>query len=169
VDAAVGSRGPAKKGHLHAVKGAADKRERDNFTPEAPPAYDPAEPDWKRLVGGRDKRLIEDAHDEWELTVKELERRGMLTRTDATSVVDYCICHARVLQCERRLSNKGFVVQGANGPVKNPVAQLLNQWRGSLQKHRDSLGLSPMARLRLGREEEVPPDDDSDLNEPPPV
>lgn len=165
----MGSRGVARTAHLHSVKGAADKRQRDTFIPEAPPEYHPDEPDWAAKIGRRDKQLLTDAHDEWELTVRELERRGMLTRTDATTVVDYCLCHARVLQCERRLSSKGFIVHGANGPVKNPVAQLLSQWRQALQRHRADLGLSPMARMRLGREEERPPDDDSDLNEAPEV
>jgi P27 family predicted phage terminase small subunit len=128
----------------------------------------PEEPEWKRVFG-RDRRAAEDAHAEWERTVLDLHRRGIITRSDATTVGDYCICHARVLQCERRLSNKGFTLPGPNGPVKNPVAMLLNQWRQGLQRHRSELGLSPMARLRLGFEEEEPPDDDSDLNEKPPV
>jgi P27 family predicted phage terminase small subunit len=164
----VGSRGPIARPKLHAVKGAADKRRRLDFIPEEPPAYRPSEPDWRSLFG-RDEHAAEDAHAEWDLTVLELDRRGMLTKTDATTVIDYCLCHARVLQCERRLSSRGFIVTGANGPVKNPVAQLLTQWRTQLQKHRDSLGLSPMARRRLGREEEAPPDDESDLNQAPEV
>jgi P27 family predicted phage terminase small subunit len=164
----VGSRGPIAGQKLHAAKGAADKRQRRDFMPEQPPAYRPSEPDWKPIFG-RDKHAAADAHAEWEWTVLELDHRGMLTKTDAATVVDYCLCHARVLQCERRLSSRGFVVPGANGPVKNPVAQLLTQWRTQLQKHRDSLGLSPMARRRLGREEEPPPDDDSDLDETPEV
>ena len=163
----MGSRGPVKTINLHAINGGADKR--PNHVPEQPPAYNPGEPDWKSIFGGRDRRASTDAHAEWELTVMELERRGMLTRTDATTVIDYCICHARVLQCERRLSSKGFVVPGPNGPVKNPVAMLLNQWRQNLQRHRADLGLSPMARMRLGREEEPVPDDDSDLDDTPPV
>ena len=165
----MGSRGPLKKAKLSVVKGAPDKRARDNFRPESPPAYSPQEPDWKRLLGPQSKRLIADAHDEWELTVTELERRGMISRTDASTVVDYCLCHARVLQCERRLSREGFVISGDRGPVKNPVAQLLGQWRSSLQKHREALGLSPLAIRRLDTEEHEPPDDDSDLNEAPPV
>jgi P27 family predicted phage terminase small subunit len=164
----MGSGGVPKKARLHAVKGAADQGHRRDFTPEQPPAYNPNEPNWKPMFG-RDNRAVADAHAEWELTVMELERRGMLTKTDVTTVIDYCICHARVLQCERRLSNKGFVVPGPNGPVKNPVAMLLNQWRQSLQRHRTDLGLSPMARMRLGREEEPPPDDDSDLDGEPEV
>jgi len=167
----MGSRGPAKKpSSLRVVKGGQDPSHRPAFVPESPPEYHPGEPDWRHIFGGRNtKRLVEDAHAEWELTVMELERRGMLTKTDATGVVDYCLCHARVLQCERQLSCRGFVVEGANGPVKNPVAMLLNQWRQSLQRHRSDLGLSPMARMRLGREEPLPPDDDSDLDGNPPV
>lgn len=163
----MGSRGPTKQ-RLGVIKGGQDPGHQKTKMPGAPPAYRPIEPEWKSVFG-RDKRASEDAHAEWELTVLELDRRGMLTKTDATTVVDYCICHARVLQCERRLSNKGFVVPGPNGPVKNPVAMLLNQWRQNLQRHRADLGLSPMARMRLGREEELPPDDESDLNEAPPV
>lgn len=148
------------------MKGAGDKRSRNDFIPRAQPAYLPDEPDWHELL--RNKRQEALAHSEWELTVTELFRQGVLARTDASVAIDYCLCHARVLDCERRISNK-YTIRGANGTVKNPVAQLLSQWRAQLQKHRDSLGLSPMARLRLGKEEEVPPDDDSDLNEAPPV
>lgn len=164
----MGSRGPIKQGKLHEAKGAADQGQRRDFVREEPPSYSPIEPGWKSIFG-RDKKAVEDAHDEWALTVCELDRRGLLTQTDASTVVDYCLCHARVLQCERRLSNKGFVLPGANGPVKNPVAMLLNQWRRSLDGHRKELGLSPASRRRLNVEEPEPPDDDSDLNEAPPV
>lgn len=134
--------------------------------PQTQPAYLPEEPDWHELLRNRRQEAL--AHAEWELTIMELFRQGVLTRLDASTAIDYCLCHARVFDCERRLSNR-YTVRGANGTVKNPVAQLLSQWRTSLQKHRDSLGLSPMARLRLGLEEEKPPDGDDDLNEPPPV
>lgn len=165
----MGLHGPVKKPRLDVVKGAKDKNIRKMYMPEQPPAYIPAEPDWASLLGSRSRRLIADAHAEWELTVGELQRRGILTRTDVSTVIDYCVCHARVLQCERRLSREGFIVPGANGPVKNPVAQLLAQWRQSLQRHRTDLGLSPMGRARLGREEQPPPTDDSDLDGEPPV
>lgn len=162
----MGSRGFPKTTHLHVATGAPDKRQRGDFSPKPAAAFLPTEPDWHALL--RNKRQEQDAHAEWELTVSELFRTGVLTRTDASTAVDYCICHARVLDCERRLSNK-YTVRGANGTVKNPVSQLLTIWGARLQKHRDSLGLSPMARLRLGLAKETPPDDDSDLDDAPPV
>lgn len=164
----MGSRGFPKKPRLELLKGAADKQQRHNFTPERPPAYAPTEPDWRTFFG-RDRRAAEDAHAEWELTVTELVRRGMVTATDATTVVDYVLCHTRVLQCERRLSARGMVVQGPNGPCRNPAALLLFSYRGTLARLRTELGLTPAARMRLGREEPEVPDDDSDLDEVPPV
>jgi len=165
----MGAHGPLKKQRLTVVKGAPDKRRREQFIPAALPEYHPDEPDWPRLIGARNKRVIEDAHSEWVLTVTELERRGMIARTDVSTVVDYCICHARVLQCERKLSTDGFLLRGERGVQKNPVSTMLNQWRSSLQKLRDSLGLSPRAFRALNQEQEEPPADDSDLDEVPPV
>lgn len=166
--AVMGSRGPVRKPALKSIKGGRDARHEPEFTPEDRAPYMPPEPDWHALFGSRGGRQAEDAHAEWELTVTELFRIGELTRTDASTAADYCLCHARVMDCERRLSNK-YTIRGANGTVKNPVAQLLGTWRGQLQKHRDSLGLSPMARKRMGREEPEVPDDDSDLDQEPEV
>lgn len=165
----MGSRGPIKKPALHAVKGAADQGSRKDFRPEEPPAYSPREPDWASILGNRDKRAVADAQAEWLLTVTELDRRSLLVRTDASTVVDYVLCHARVLQLERRLSSKGFLVMTPKGPVKNPITMTLNQYRQALQSHRIALGLSPAARKRLNVEEPEVPDDESDLDEAPPV
>jgi P27 family predicted phage terminase small subunit len=159
----MGLRGPLPVPDLHAINGGADHRPAK--LPKKEPPYRPIEPKWADIFG-KDAKARKDAAAEWALTVAELDRRGTITRTDASTVVDYCICHARVLQCERELSAGGFVVEGANGPVKNPVSTILNQYRGNLQTFRTALGLSPAGRVRLGQQEEAPPDDDSDLDEP---
>lgn len=165
---AMGSRGPLKQDRLHVVKGAADQGTRKDYRADEPPAYSPQAPDWRSILG-RDKRAVADAEAEWELTVTELDRRGLLARTDASMVVDYVLCHARVLQLERRLSSKGFMLQTPKGPVKNPVTTTLNQYRGALQAHRVALGLSPAARKRLNVAAPEPGDDDDDLKRKPPV
>ena len=158
----MGSRGPLKTANLKAINGGADHR--PEFRPKLADPVMPRMPRWVSIFGS-EKQAARDATSEWKRVVPELHRLGALARVDQSVIVDYCICHARVLQLESKLTQEGWTLEGERGPVKNPLTMVLNQYRSSLQRYKAELGLTPMARARLGLKEEPVPDDDSDLDE----
>jgi P27 family predicted phage terminase small subunit len=161
----MGSRGPTRTPDLRAINGGADHR-----PAEAPPKLpDPALPKMPRwqAVFTNDKQAARDAAAEWKRVIPALHRLGALSVVDESGLVDYCTCHARVLQLERQLTAEGWTIDNnERGIVKNPLTMVLNQNRVTLQRYKTEFGLTPMARVRLGLREEAAPDDDSDLDEP---
>ncbi|MEV6159406.1 phage terminase small subunit P27 family [Nonomuraea sp. NPDC052129] len=133
-----------------------------------PPA-ELAEPDWQETFPTvRDKaqqalnrRAREIARREWRRVVPVLKHTAGLAEVDATLLSDYCVCVARIDQCERDLSTRGLQVEGERGWQKNGATTIVSQYRAQLKVYIRELGLSPSARTGLR-----PPggdDDDSDV------
>ncbi|MEU7861187.1 phage terminase small subunit P27 family [Nonomuraea sp. NPDC049141] len=133
-----------------------------------PPA-ELAEPDWQETFPTvRDKaqqtlnrRAREIARREWRRVVPVLKHTAGLAEVDATLLSDYCVCVARIDQCERDLSTRGLQVEGERGWQKNGATTIVSQYRAQLKVYIRELGLSPSARTGL-----KPPggdDDDSDV------
>jgi P27 family predicted phage terminase small subunit len=160
----VGSRGPVANPNLYAVNGGADHR-KARGTPAKLAPYNPTEPDWKQIFG-KNLPARKDASAHWQWVVPQLLELGQLARIDIPTVTDCCLVYARLRQCERELSERGLLVDSERGLAKNPVTTVLNQYRGAYQRYMTDLGLSPMARLRLGATEPEAPADDSDLDDP---
>src|SRR4051812_19952299 len=85
-----------------------------------PPA-DLTEPDWEQLFPRVQKnRALSDeltrcrrlARIEWRRVVPALRLSAGLTAVDMTVLTDYCVCVARIDQCERRLSRDGLLQLG---------------------------------------------------------
>lgn len=95
--------------------------------------------------------LRRDAQAAWDTTIRQLDAMSMLGRVDATVVVDYCICSARLAQCERELSRIGVTITDPKtGAVRrNPALTAANMYRQQLRFYVGELGLSPSARMRL--------------------
>jgi P27 family predicted phage terminase small subunit len=148
---------------LKAINGGADHRPPPPKPLRLPP-YRPSEPDWKPIFG-RNLTSRRDAAAHWQWIVPQLLELGQLAKIDVPTVTDCCIVYARVRQCERELSERGMLVDSERGLAKNPITTVLNQYRSAYQRYMSDLGLSPMARMRLGATEPEPPDDDSDLDE----
>lgn len=131
-----------------------------------PPA-DLAEPDWSEtFVAAGDgvsatevARCREVASREWQRVVPVLKVSAGVAAVDATVLLDYCVCVARIDQCERSLSRDGLTMLGERGWQKNGAATIAGQYRAQLKTYIGELGLSPSSRTRL------PPgggDDDGD-------
>lgn len=98
---------------------------------------------------------------EWARVVPVLRKSVGLGDPDWSTVVDYCVCTARVEWCERRLSVEGLVVQGDRGMAKNPLTTIVSQYRTQLKTYIRELGLSPSARTGVPpREDDDGPDDE---------
>ncbi|MEU4967786.1 phage terminase small subunit P27 family [Streptomyces smyrnaeus] len=135
------------------------------------PPSELAEPDWLQTfptVRGDDRlrsintRCREVARREWRRVVPVLKLTAGLAEVDTQTVMDYCVCVARIDQCEREISQNGLLMKGERGWMKNGATTVVGQYRQQLARYIGELGLSPSARGRL-----TPPeggnDDDDDV------
>lgn len=120
-----------------------------------PPA-ELAEPDWAdTFLDGSEAeqaavaRLRLVASREWQRIVPVLEVSAGLAAVDTTVLLDYCVCVARIDQCERGLSREGLLMHGERGWQKNGLTTIVAQYRTQLKAYIGELGLSPSARVRL--------------------
>lgn len=128
-----------------------------------PPA-ELSEPDWtdtfadvpgdQRAVNARCREV---ASREWQRVVPVLEFTAGVGTVDTATLTDYCICLARIDQCEREISANGILMQGERGWQKNGATTIVGQYRTQLSRYIGELGLSPSARGRL-----TPPDNSGD-------
>ena len=89
----------------------------------------------------------------------QLERLGVLTEIDGTALGDYCLCLARLRECEQDIQARGMLVPGDRGQVKNASAQLAREYRAAALKWGKRFGLDPLSRSSLDIDTE--PDDDN--------
>ncbi|WP_214327859.1 phage terminase small subunit P27 family [Nonomuraea sediminis] len=135
----------------------------------AVPPGDLAEPDWSevfpasrnRVVRGENIRARNIARREWRRIVPVLTKTAGLGDVDATVLLDYCRCVARLDQCERTISRDGMLMYGERGWQKNGATTIASQYRAQLKVYVRELGLSPSARAGI-----TPPGDDGDDDDP---
>ncbi|MCM1945463.1 phage terminase small subunit P27 family [Streptomyces sp. G2] len=127
-----------------------------------------AEPDWADTfppVRGNPERTKVNARaravasEEWRRVVPLLALNAGLGDVDTAAVKDYCVCLARIDECERELSRNGLLLLGERGWQKNGATTIVGQYRTQLSRYIRELGLSPSARTSLTAPE-VDPDDD---------
>jgi P27 family predicted phage terminase small subunit len=116
--------------------------------------------DQQRQINARCREI---ARREWRRVVPVLKYTAGLAAVDTQTVMDYCICVARIDQCERQISSQGLLIQGERGWMKNGATTVAGQYRTQLKAYIGELGLSPSARGRL-----TPPEgsDDGDEDDP---
>lgn len=118
---------------------------------KTPPA-ELAEPDWKLTFSGADaqnKRCRLVASEEWQRIVPVLKYTAGIGDVDTATLKDYCICVARIDQCEREISKNGLLMQSERGWTKNGATTIVGQYRSQLARYIGELGLSPSARGRI--------------------
>lgn len=118
------------------------------------------EPKPKPIAPACPKDLPREAERLWKSLAPKLERLGLLTETDGPAFADMCLCWARLREAERDISERGLLVPGERGLVKNPAAQLAREYRAGLQKWAARFGLTPADRSAL----DLPADEDDDLD-----
>lgn len=87
-----------------------------------------------------------------------LSDRGDLSELDQAGLADYCLCRIRLEQCEADITQRGILVGGQRGLVKNPSLQLARQYRSAMAKWVELFGLAPLSRQRIS----VPPPEVND-------
>lgn len=141
----------AKPPALKILQGNPGKR-RIKAAPVLPIDHDhaPDEPEWSTLLPSEENTgARHSAGAEWARVVPVLEVVGLLTTIDLALLTDYCLCWARLQECERRLSVEGLVVATEKGPVRNPLSVTAREYRTALRGYIAELGLGPSARGRM--------------------
>ncbi len=100
--------------------------------------------------------LSPDCAAEWQRITGLLRERGALDALDQAAMRDYLLCWSRLHECERDISERGVLVKGDRGPVKNPSCQLARQYRDHLMGWSKELGLTPASRQRIEMPERKP-------------
>ncbi|WP_228646489.1 phage terminase small subunit P27 family [Microtetraspora sp. AC03309] len=133
------------------------------------PAAELAEPRWQdtfpvlrdKAQQALNRRAREVARREWRRIVPVLRHTAGLADVDAHLLLDYCVCVARIDQCERELSLRGLLLEGERGWQKNGATTIASQYRAQLKVYIRELGLSPSARAGM-----TPPGDGDDDEDP---
>lgn len=102
------------------------------------------------------------AAEEWARVVPVLKHSVGLGNTDYFTVVDLCICIARLEWCERQISKEGLIVDGQRGPCRNPLTTVAAAYRTQFKTYIRELGLSPSARTGVPSRKEDNDDDPFD-------
>jgi P27 family predicted phage terminase small subunit len=117
------------------------------------PPGDLPQPDWTATFTDSDNaiasRCREVASREWLVVVPVLKLSTGVSDVDAQVLHDYCVCVARIDQCERALSRDGLVLEGERGWQKNGHTTIVGQYRQQLRSYIAELGLSPSARVKF--------------------
>lgn len=152
----MGARGPAPKPVFALVREGNPGHQKipDSvvLTPE-----DPNEPDWSDTFPTVDeleqqkvnRRGREVARREWRRIAPVLVKSMGLAEVDQEILRDYCICVARIDQCERDISTRGMLILGERGWQKNGSTTVVSQYRSQLRSYIRELGLSPSARAGI--------------------
>jgi P27 family predicted phage terminase small subunit len=78
-----------------------------------------------------------------------LDVMGMLAAVDLVALADWCVCVARLEECEREITRLGLVLEGERGWQRNGAAIIAAQYRQRLGHLSAQFGLSPLARDQL--------------------
>lgn len=100
------------------------------------------------------------AAEEWARIVPVLRVSVGLGNCDYSTVVDLCVCIARMEWCEFQISIEGLIVQGQRGPCRNPLTTVASQYRAQFKTYIRELGLSPSARTGVPGRPDAPGSDD---------
>jgi len=82
----------------------------------------------------------------WKQMAGRLERMGLLTEVDGPAFADYCVCLVRLDAAEKDITERGLLVPGDRGMVKNPSCQIAREYRAAAQKWAARFGLDPASR-----------------------
>ncbi len=92
----------------------------------------------------------------WDEYAPEIERLGILTGVDVSAFRLLSEHYVLSIWAVRELHEGGLIVEGVNGPKKNPVATIFKENSRMALRYMSEFGMTPSSRSRL----EVPPDAD---------
>lgn len=102
------------------------------------------------------RELTGEARTEWRRIVPELEEAGLLSKVDRALLYRYCLAWADYCDLTDQISKTGRLVRGTRGLIRNPLWLLRSDVESNLAEMMRQLGLTPVARLRIGIEHRPP-------------
>jgi P27 family predicted phage terminase small subunit len=133
---------------LKILYGNPGKRPLGDAEPE-PPLEIPEPPD----------HLDDVAKKEWARITELLKNLGLIARLDMAGVAAYCVCYSRWVDAEKRVAKHGIIVLSPDKkfPMKSPYLCVAESAMEAMRKLLAEFGLTPAARVRLGRPTDVKP------------
>lgn len=139
---------PPKPTNLKVLQGNPGKRPINQSEPKPTPVA-PRRPSW----------LVGEAKKEWERIAPELERVGLLTVVDGSTLASYCQWWAIYLQAtkelkvhlqkEKKLTVTYINTQGAENEVPHPSIAIAEKASKNIKAFCTEFGLTPASRARM--------------------
>lgn len=94
--------------------------------------------------------LDDEAREEWDRVIVELDAKGVLDRLDRAMLAAYCAAWSTWSACQREITDKGLIGKNKSGAtVQNPYLSVAAQALRQMHELGSDLGLSPLARTKL--------------------
>lgn len=101
----------------------------------------PEPPDW----------LPDEARDEWDRVVPQLDQLGLLKALDRAVLTAYCLTWARMVEAYKDVASGALTTRGSQGQlVKHPSVMVLETATRELRALAAEFGMTPSAEGRLG-------------------
>ena len=90
------------------------------------------------------------AREEWNRIAASLNRIGLLTQVDRTTMAGYCQCYGRWVEAEQKLAETPAILRMPSGYIQqSPWLTIANKQLELMAKYMAELGLTPASRSRL--------------------
>lgn len=115
----------------------------------------------KRAINGQEPKppgslpdcpahLSAEATAEWHRIADSLNRIGLLTQVDRTTMAAYCQCYGRWVEAEQKLKETPSILRMPSGYIQqSPWLTISNKQLELMVKYMSELGLTPASRSRL--------------------
>ena len=96
------------------------------------------------------EHLSVEAKAEWNRIAVNLNRIGLLTQVDRTTMAAYCQCYGRWVEAEQKLAETPAILRLPSGYIQqSPWLTISNKQLELMAKYMAELGLTPASRSRL--------------------
>ena len=90
------------------------------------------------------------AREEWNRIAASLNRIGLLTQVDRTTMAGYCQCYGRWVEAELKLAETPAILRMPSGYIQqSPWLTIAHKQLELMAKYMAELGLTPASRSRL--------------------
>ena len=94
--------------------------------------------------------LSDVAREEWHRIAASLNKIGLLTQVDRTTMAAYCQCYGRWVEAEQKLAETPSIIRLPSGYIQqSPWLTISNKQLELMVKYMAELGLTPASRSRL--------------------
>lgn len=112
-------------------------------------------PEFARSAPDAPMWLPQEARDEWNRVVPELDRLGLLKSIDRSSLTSYCLVWHRLVEASRTIQREGMIVEeemtlGRSKLYRHPALLTAEAASKELRAWATEFGLTPSSEQRLG-------------------